>query len=132
MWNREDEDTCDFKDPDEEPPELEGNLQQEDITGQSRILAIWLLHFFLSLQSVFHMSDSALEYLIRFFKVFLVVIGRFCKIASEVAECLPSSLYLAKLCIKRPEFRKYVVGTKCHRIYFFSDCVQGPRFARTI
>lgn len=131
VWDDESQVTPDFKDPDEEPPELEGNSQCEVVQGQSRVLTIWLLHFFFSLQSVFHMSDSALGYLIRFLKVFFVVLGRFCSIAAEISECLPSSLYQAKSLLKRPKFRKYVVCKKCHRIYFFSECIQGPRLNRS-
>ena len=72
---------------------------------------MWLLHFLLFVQAVFHISDNALTYFIKF--------------SAEIAECLPSSLYQAKLYIYTPKFRN-AVCKKCHRI-FFCDCVQGPR-----
>ena len=116
-----------FKEPEEEAPVV--NLNPQAAQGPSRALAMWLLHFLLFVQAVFHISDNALTYFIKFFKVFFSVLGRYCKISAEIAECLPSSLYQAKSYIDTPKFRKYVVCKKCHRIYFFSDCVEGPRTA---
>ena len=108
----------DFKDPDEEEPPT-ADLQPYGVQSQSSALAVWLLHFILCAQAVFHVSDNALAYFIRFFKTFFLVLGRFCKISAEISECLPSSIYQAKCEIKKPEFRKYVVCKKCHKIYFF-------------
>ena len=117
MWNEEEEDEIfsEFKEPEEEP--LVEELQPQVVEGHSRALTMWLLHFLLFVQAVFHISDNALTYFIKFFKVFFSVLGRFCKVSLEIAESLPSSLYRAKLCISKPEFRKYVVCKKCHRIY---------------
>ena len=132
LWNEDESELSqDLKDQDEEEPQLESEIQIETIQGQSRALAIWLHQFMLCIQAVFHISDNALSFCIRFFKVFFSVLGRFCKVSAEIAECLPSSLYAAKVGINQPKFRKYVVCKKCHKIYFFSDCIEGPRMART-
>ena len=117
----------DFEVQDEEPP----HVHVPAVQSHSKALAAWLLHFLFCIQAAFHISDTALSFCIRFFKGFFSVLGRYCKILMEIAECLPCSLYTAKLGINRPEFRKYVVCSKCHRIYFFSDCIEGPRTSRT-
>ena len=115
LWNEDESELSqDLKDQDEEEPQLESEIQIETIQGQSRALAIWLHQFMLCIQAVFHISDNALSFCIRFFKGFFSVLGRFCKVSAEIAECLPSSLYAAKVGINQPKFRKYVVCKKCH------------------
>ena len=132
LWNEDESELSqDLKDQDEEEPQLESEIQIETIQGPSRALAIWLHQFMLCIQAVFHISDNALSFCIKFFKVFFSVLGRFCKVSAEIAECLPSSLYAAKVGINQPKFQKYVVCKKCHKIYLFSDCIEGPRMART-
>ena len=89
------------------------------------ILSWWLLHFLMFMQAVFHHSDAVITNFLQFFHVFFTVLGRLCAVGTEVAQNLPSSLYLARKHDKQLQFRKYVVCKKCHRIYHLSDCVEG-------
>ena len=81
-------------------------------------------------QAVYHISDKALIFFLKFFKVFFSVLGRFCKISAGIAEHWPSSLHQTKQFVSVPKFQ-YVVCKKCHRIYFFSDCVEGTKSSPT-
>ena len=103
---------------------------QAGATPQSA-LAKWLLVFILYLQSIFHLSDSVVGYLIKFMKTFFGVVGRFCTACAEIAAVFPSSLYRArKAChIDDLKFKRYVVCRKCHRLYFLKDCISGTGIA---
>ena len=92
---------------------------QADATPQTA-LAKWLLVFILYLQSIFHLSDSVVGYLLKFMKTFFGVVGRFCTACAGIAAVFPSSLYRArKAChIDDQKFKRYVVCHKCHRLYF--------------
>ena len=54
--------------------------------------------------------------------MFLTVLGQFSTVASGVAQCLPSSLYMAG---KRENELKYVVCRKCHKIYHITECIEA-------
>lgn len=127
LWNEQESVHELLSESDEEAPDI----QVPPIQGQSKALAAWLIRFLFCIQAVFHVSDTALSFCIKFFKVFFSVLGRFCKVSTEIAECLPRSIYAAKLGINQLQFQKYVVCKKCHRIYLFSQCIQGPKTART-
>ena len=124
MWNEDPEDT-DFTDnaPQDEPIFPLFSDQESHV---SRALTTWLLYFLLFVQAVYHISDNALGLFVRFFKVFFSILGHFCKVSAKISEYWPSSLYRVKHWIGSLKFRKYVVCKKCHRIYFFSECILGP------
>jgi len=128
VWSEEEDQTfLENLECEEEPPSAHTQLQAGH--SKSKALAMWLLHFLLSFQAVYHISDKALAFFLKFLSVFFSVLGQFCKISAEIAGFWPSSLYQAKLCISKPKFRKYVVCKKCHKIYYFSECIEGSRSA---
>ena len=106
--------------------EVEQEPKFEATHHESHSLSMWLTHFLMFMQAVFRLSDTVIPYFIRFLRVFFSVLGRSCKIAAEIAEYLPSSLYKAVIYENRLIFRKYVICKRCHRIYYFSDCVKFP------
>ena len=61
------------------------------------------------------------------FRKFFVVLGNFSKIAAKISDSFPPSLHQAKSYFRRLYFHKYVVCKRCHRIYLFKECIQGPR-----
>ena len=95
-------------------------------------LAKWLLIFIIYLQSIFHLSDSVSDYLIKFMKTFFGVVGCFCMTCTEIAAVFRPSLYGArKAChIDDRKFKCYVVCRKCHRLYFLKDCISGTGLVR--
>ena len=70
-----------------------------------------------NLQAIKHRYFSAVA--------FLSVLGQFNTVASTVAQCLPSSLYMAGKLENELRFRKYVVCRKCHKIYHMAECIEG-------
>lgn len=131
IWNEDEEETVsDIIRQYEEEPVPDAEIQMGTIQGHSRALSTWVLHFLMFMQASFHLSDNVVSYFIRFFHVFFLVLGRFCGVSAEIAQCFPSSLHRAKLFENRVDFRRYVVCKKCHSVYLFSDCVEGFRGAR--
>jgi hypothetical protein len=127
VWTEDPEDPAYIDNVPQDEPILPPFSDQESHMHVSRALTNWLLHFLLFVQAVYHISDNALRFFVRFFKVFFSVLGRFCKVSAEISEYWPSSLYQVKHRIGTCKFQKYVVCKKCHRINFFSECIQGPR-----
>ena len=100
-------------------PVVDSQLQSTSL--QSCALSQWFLYFLMFMQAAFKFSDTALSIFLRFFRVFLSVLGQFSTVhvVKEIAENLPSSLHIAWKERKELNFRRYVVCRKCHRIYFF-------------
>lgn len=58
------------------------------------------------------------------------VLGKFSKLPAEIANILPSSLYSAKLRENQVKYVKYVVCRKCHKLYYYENCMEGPGNAK--
>ena len=117
VWNESDEEVWneDFD------TDLEnGSDDTSDIPEDFQADATPQFVFILYLQSIFHLSDSVVGYLLKFMKTFFGVVGRFCTACAGIAAVFPSSLYRArKAChIDDQKFKRYVVCHKCHRLYF--------------
>ena len=112
---------------DEPEGESLSQVHTESVNSHATTLSMWLIRFFFSLQVMYQISDNALTFCLKFFKVFFSILGQFCKVSADIAGLIPSSLYRAKLSIKRPKFVKYVVCRKCHCIYYFSQCFEGSQ-----
>lgn len=93
---------------------------------RSKRLNAWLVMFIVHLQTVFHLTDMATDCILKFLSAFLTVLGRFAPICSSIVEYFPHNLYkLRKYNGSKLPCRKYVTCRKCHRIYRFTECVQG-------
>lgn len=112
----------------DEEPRSEPQMQM--VQKESLALSTWLIRFVMCMQAVFHLSDTVLSFFLGFFRAYMSVLGRFSKMCADIAQCLPSSLYKARLLENKLIFDKYVVCKQCHNVYPFSDCVEGPRNAR--
>ena len=121
VWNEDEAVIC--ADLCEDEPDFDSNM--ETVPSTFGIFSWWLLHFLMYMQAVFHLSDVVITNFLQFFRVFFTVLGWLCAVGTEIAQNLPSSLYLARKHDKQLQFRKYVVCKKCHRIYYLSDCVEG-------
>lgn len=111
-----------MNDTESEPEEL-STVQNETFKALTR----WLLTFLMFMQAVYHLSDTVITYLLHFFRVFLAILGQFCTVCAEIGQQFPSKLYKARKCleINKLNFRRYVVCKRCHRIYYFSECIEG-------
>lgn len=77
------------------------------------------------IQATYKLSNTVVSVLLCIFHVFLSVLGQFSTVASGVAQCLPSSLYMASKRGNELMFRKYVVCQKCHKLYHTTECLEG-------
>jgi len=86
----------------------------------------WLVYFLLLWQATCKISDSGLEWLLRFVFQFLHVMGITCKseFVCQLAVMLPSSLYLLRQFVdfKRDNFVKFAVCPKCGSLYQLENC----------
>lgn len=125
VWSESEEVINDIKnmnDTESEPEEL--SIVQNET---SKALTRWLLTFLMFMQAVYHLSDTVITYFLHFFRVFLAILGQFCTVCAEIGQQFPSTLYKARKCleINKLNFRRYVVCKRCHRIYYFSECIEG-------
>ena len=76
-------------------------------------------------QYTFSITDTALEHLIKFLKAFFQILGQQNDSFAQFAAAIPPSTYmfLKRVGSKEEKFRKYVVCTKCFKLYKFDDCV---------
>ena len=78
----------------------------------------WAVVFFVRLQAKHYIPDIALNCLIKFFCVFLVIIGLSSKFISNVSSAFPKSLYdLRRQYQNAQHFKKFVVCSKCNAVY---------------
>lgn len=85
---------------------------------------IWFLFFW---QSIFNISERALEYVMRFLKYFLGLLAIDCNsqhlrdLSKEVPETVRRAVKL--LGLNDEEVIEYVVCPMCHSVYEYEDCV---------
>ena len=123
MWNQEAEEEI-LNDLEQSDPALPTDYQLDSASSQSRALSRWVLLFIMFFQTTYKLSNTVISVLLRFFRVFLSVLGEFNTVASSVAQCLPSSLYMAGKLENELKFRIYVCR-KCHKIYHMAECIEG-------
>lgn len=122
IWSSE-EDAYELTD--ESIPLPLGSENFESPSSQSIALSKWILHFLMLVQAKFKLSDVVLSLFLKFFIVFLSILGKFSKPPADIAKLLPSSLYSAKLLENQVQYLRYVVCKKCHTLYHFRDCFEG-------
>lgn len=126
IWEEDEENVlCDT-----EPPEkFDGSFYSIPVSSQ--ILAMWILRFLMVMQAVFRITDTAIGHFLRFFVVFLRIIGRSCDVGRDIVECLPKTLYKARQVMGEVVFDRYVVCRKCFSIYTFEQCVEHGTMNRS-
>lgn len=90
-------------------------------------LITWLANFLLRLQSRHFMPDVALDALLKFIYIFLVVLGRFSDICKSLSHNLSQSLYsLKKFLGLKDKLEQLAVCPKCNSIYPIEKCIDRP------
>ena len=110
---------------DEQAPMPVDSLHVESLSSQSQILSKWILHFLMLMQARFKLSDLVISSLLKFFSILFTILGKFSNVPADIAKLLPSSLYSAKLLEKQVKYTRYVACRKCHKLYYFNDCLEG-------
>lgn len=74
---------------------------------------------------MFNITDSALEFLIKFLAVFFEVFTTECDRPSNTSDVLPKTLYSFRkfLSIDKKYFTKYVACLKCNNLYNIDSCL---------
>ena len=124
MWNKEEEEEI-LNDLELSDPVTPSDSQLDSVSMQSQALSRWVLLFLMFVRTTYKLSNTVISVLLRFFLVFLTVLGQFSTVASGIAHSLPSSLYMAHKRGNELKFRKYVVCRKCHNIYYMAQCLEG-------
>ena len=127
VWEDDDLTTgfCDDFVKEDTPPTDDSNCDGE-IELKCNHFRDWLIVFIVHLKAVYHLTETAVESIIKFLYAFFSLLGRFNPICARVAEKFPASLYqLYKYHNVKKSFQKFVVCVKCHTIYQFEDCIEG-------
>ena len=119
------------------PPALPDPERKKSKLHSFNSLLQWLLYFLLIWQSICHISDNGLAWLLKFLFQFLRVLN--VHISDYAIESLvaafPTSIYMVRQCLKldRDDFAKYVVCRKCYNCYEYGEClseVNGKHVAK--
>ena len=90
------------------------------------LLRLYLFFLFM-FQTLFRLSDNAMDTLLRFFAMFFKSLSQKITLPSSFVEALPTSLH--KACVvggySRDDFDRYVCCPNCHTLYPLSDCLSN-------
>lgn len=131
IWSSEDN-VGDDEIIDESIPLPVENLGFESPSNQSVSLSKWILYFLMLMQTKFKLSGTVISFFLKFFIVFLSILGKISKQAADISGLLPPSLYSARLLENQAQYVRYVVCKRCHKIYYLRDCLEGtvPQHSR--
>ena len=109
----------------EDPPNVQPQVNPED--GKQNALSTWLTIVILFLHVRYHLTEIITSKIFRILKVFLLVLGRFCSFAANVATAFPATFYQAvkRHNMNKEYFKRYVVCKKCHQIYHLHECFEN-------
>lgn len=89
----------------------------------------WFLYFLFIWQSICHISDNGLAWLLRFLLQFFKALNLHIPddILVELIAIFPTSLYMLRQHLKldRDDFTKYVVCPKCTKCYEYGECLRN-------
>lgn len=123
MWDElEHEDIIEDTDNVTDPMPLEG-LNEDQGTKQSKVLAIWIFHFLMSLQVKFKLSQVVVSLIMKFLVTLFTLLGSGSKLIADIAKNFPSSLHTAWSLRGEVKFTRFVVCRKCHKLSYFNDSV---------
>lgn len=96
----------------------------ELVTSYTPLLRLYLFFLFM-FQSIFRLSDNALDVLLKFLSMFFKTLGKVTPLPESFLKLLPSSTYSARKMSdnKREEFVRYVSCPNCHCLYSLDECV---------
>ena len=97
-----------------------------DITTSEKSLVRRLILFLLTIQSRFYLTDTMLDLMFRFLKVFFTVLGRIHQELADIGKLVPPSLHIARKNYKENDkVRHYVACKRCHSLYYLHECLEG-------
>lgn len=103
------------------------NEQTETIITTERKVVNIAVFFLVMFQTLFHLSDAAINVLFLFLTIYFKVLAKvFClPVFERIQQLLPADIGKACKCIgsTRDNFQKYACCPTCHSIYNISDCI---------
>ena len=112
----------DLNEPIPEPPHQQPKLNQVNLL--LRRICFFILYW----QVVTHLSDSAVEWLLTFLGRFLQTLnyGLNSDFFSNLMLFFPTTIYMLQKIsnLKRGEFEKFVVCSKCAKLYHLDECLE--------
>lgn len=83
------------------------------------------LFFLLMFQTIFRLSDNALDVLLKFLSMFFKTLGKVSQLPEHFVQSLPSSIYSARKVSgsDNGQFDRYVSCPDCHCLYKLEDCI---------
>ena len=112
----------DLNEPILEPP------HQQPLLNRVNELIRWLCCFIMYWQVVTHVSDAAVEWLLAFLGRFLQTLsfGLDSEFFSNLMLLFPTTIYMLHRIsnLKRDEFEKFVVCSKCAKLYHLDECLK--------
>lgn len=99
-------------------------LPQTDDLRISRFLQLYVFFLFM-FQSLFRLSDTALNVLLSFLALFCKAVSQKLTTISQLLTRLPKNLHAARQLIhlRRDPFQKFVCCPACHSVYTWEQCI---------
>ena len=118
----------------EEDLEVSIPSQEPEMNGEEEHQLVWWIMLFLSLFQTLHaIPEKAISWLLCFLAALLKYLGRYSSFIERTAAVFPSSMYRMNKYMNRQnwiKFHKYVVCSRCHSLYHFSESCEkrGSQF----
>ena len=98
--------------------------ETEESKTYAPLLRIYLFFLFM-FQSIFRLSDNALDVLLKFFSIFFKSLTAISSLPESFMQSLPCSLHTARQMSgnERDQFERYVSCPGCHTLYTLNECI---------
>ena len=81
------------------------------------------------MESLHSLPSSSVEFLLKFLAALLLFFSRYSRKIEDIAKAFPSTLYSRSKYLRDKlsliSVNNYVVCTKCHSLYKYSECIRS-------
>ena len=125
FWEEDEDDIRNDLGPEtiEQPPSLPNELTVLHST-MAQLYVRSVVKFLLVMQAVFRLPDSVVAHILKFLKGLFSVLGPCNGLINEIAQEIPTLMYIVKKLSPTPTFTRYVVCKSCSSIYTRSQCIE--------
>ena len=124
-YDSEDKDGLGVSICDEQPSLPTFSVETSPNAERAQVLFRWFVGFLLLLQARYYIPNSALTVLVKFLYAFFSILGPFSPLMNCISRIFPKSYYhLLETVGCDGQFTKYIVCTKCRKLYKCDDAVE--------
>ena len=125
FWEEDEDDIQNDLRPEtiEQPPSLPNELTMLHST-MAQLYVRSVVKFLLVMQAVFRLPDSVVAHILKVLKGLFSVLGPCNGLINEIAQEIPTLMYIVKKLSPTPTFTRYVVCKACVSIYTHSQCIE--------